>query len=858
MTKILFFSEISFQNKLPVCYKGKQTQGGVIVVNKKLFLVLLMSVMLFSFVLAEVSGPIVDKVYMNVRTNEEIALRDVAEGNSDFFMWGVTGRQIRQLDRNLRDKLEVYAVPSASWSILINPYPAEAPYIATVDGEPDRFNPFAIQEIRHAMHFLWNRQFVVDEIFDGAGQPMMTAMSPGQPGTEGYNMIASEMGITAEGNEEFALQEIEKHMQAAADLPELDGRLYKDGDMWMFDGEPVDFDFVIRVDDPNRVRIGDYISRQLRKAGITANQLLYDRFRSSDVVYGGNAGAYEWTMYTEGWGAGATRRFWEHIAAQMYSRWYAGYQPGGLYDGGWQFEVPEIEEVSRKANTGEFTTEEEYYELAYRTTELGLKTATRIHLATTLDYYVTNAERFNDRFVYGLGDGPNEWSWITADTNDGVLNLIQYSATGALFMGTPDPIGTDSWNDTYLINATYPAMDPAMFEHPGTAVNTPYRVIPDYDTHESNPEEVVEVSTDAIYYDPMTNEWKNVEPGTMSQAKTTYSFKFSNYHSGNPMGIEDILYTIAYRRQMMTDGTVLDGFYNAAYESQHRPVADTIVAWDIDWDNETVTTYYNYDFTPSVERTAARGAAHTWIGVSHRLVYVDWVIIEALTQIILTGSESGSNYALSPGPDVVQFDLFAESLMNDLKAKLEEMIANGHVPSFIDHLMSSEEAVERYERALNFIEEKGHAIIGNGPFVIDTYDPDTNYIEYSAFRCETYPYSGQYWKEFFNVERLEVEDVILPSVAFAGDVIQVEANVIESVWPQDVPSNATNANVTAVIIVDGERNEFPMEHTGSGNYFTEIPSSFTINLESNDYVILIEADQEDAVSGVGSGMVVLY
>jgi len=55
---------------------------------------LIILVSLATSVLAEVKGPIVDKVYINVRMKEEIGLKDAAEGITDIFFWPVNGPTI--------------------------------------------------------------------------------------------------------------------------------------------------------------------------------------------------------------------------------------------------------------------------------------------------------------------------------------------------------------------------------------------------------------------------------------------------------------------------------------------------------------------------------------------------------------------------------------------------------------------------------------------------------------------------------------------------------------------------------------------------------------------------------------------
>ena len=163
-------------------------------------LVLLMS----SIVFAQ-KGPVPEKVYFDVRMDENIGINDVAAGTSDIFYYGVDGTIINGLNPDILDKLEIYDVPSGTWSLQFNPYPNEAPYIFEKDGKTI-FNPFAMQEVRFAMNFLINRQYIVDEILGGAGGVMFTMATPGQPGTYRYNLLAAKFGFTAEGDEERALQ----------------------------------------------------------------------------------------------------------------------------------------------------------------------------------------------------------------------------------------------------------------------------------------------------------------------------------------------------------------------------------------------------------------------------------------------------------------------------------------------------------------------------------------------------------------------------------------------------------------------------------------------------------------------------
>ncbi|HEY8391750.1 MAG TPA: ABC transporter substrate-binding protein, partial [Capillibacterium sp.] len=415
---------------------------------KRICFLLLCLFALSSAAFAGEKGPFADRIYFDVRMQTDIGIQDVAAGKSDIFYYGAEGPAIHGLDRATLDKLEIYSIPSGSWSLLINPIPNEAPYTVTVDGK-EYFNPLAIREVRFALNYLINRQYIVDEILGGAGGPMMTMATPGQPGTYRYNLVASKMGLTPEGDEERALREIKAALTEAAKLPALKGKLKEGKDWWTFNGEPVTVKFAIRVDDPEgRAKEGEYVAQQIEKAKIKVERLMWDRSKSNDAVYGGNPADYEWHIYTEGWSAGATRAWWEHIVAQMYAPWY-GYMPGGAYPENWNYTNPEIDRLTEKAYSGSCLTEEEYWETALEALRLGLEDAVRIYVCYQNQYFVANKAAFNGRFAYGLGDGLTNWSLITANTKDKEVRATQYSAQGALFMSNWDPVGADGFNDTY-------------------------------------------------------------------------------------------------------------------------------------------------------------------------------------------------------------------------------------------------------------------------------------------------------------------------------------------------------------------------------------------------------------------------
>ena len=501
---------------------------------KKAFIALAIALCVASAATAQVkNGPIVDKVIYEVRMDQTLAMKDVVEGKADVFFQAVPPAILRTLSEADKAKLDIYAVPSGSWSLTLNPIPNKAPYTWTKTDGTTEFNPFAIREVRYALNWLINRKKLVDEILLGDGEPMFTPMTPGQPGTYRYNLIPAKLGFTATGNERKAIADIDVAMTAASNLAENKGKLVKKGAFWQYDGKDVSIKFLIRVDDPNgRLPAGRYIADQIEKAGIKVERLEWDRSKTSTLAYYSNPADLSWHMYTEGWGAGATRAWWDVTVSQMYAPYY-GYMAGGADPANWNYENKRLDELGMKGMNGQFLTEKDYWDGNLEATELGLKDACRINLVSQMDKFIANKARFNSRMAYGLGDGLSGWSIRTADvkpdaSGQKVLRVVQYSARGSLFMSSWDPIGVDGFSDVYAGAIIDPICDASIFEAPNNAFET----------------------------------WKEVGDGKTTAVTATGSYIGGKWHNGEAITIADIRHAMAFPFEWATKDGEGDKYYD--------------------------------------------------------------------------------------------------------------------------------------------------------------------------------------------------------------------------------------------------------------------------------------------------------
>lgn len=834
---------------------------------KKVNTVLVVLMCVLSALIFAEKGPMPDKVYFDVRMQEDIAIQDVAAGNVDVFLTSVDAPLVYSLPKSTLDKLDVYSIPSGSWSLLFNPVPNEAPYTVNVGGK-EYFNPLAIREVRFAMNFLINKQYIVDEIQQGAGGVMHVMATPGQPGTEPYVQLAAKMGFTPEGNEDLALEMIEKAMNEAANLPENKGRLVKSGQWWTFDGEPVTLKFLIRVDDPEgRLKAGRYIADQIEKAGIKVDRLERDR-TAIQIAYYSNPADLEWHIYTEGWGAGATRKYWHHIVCQMYAPWYAN-MPGGQEPTHWNYVQDEIDYLTQKVYTGQFKTEEEYWDAILRATELGLEDAVRIYISYQDQFFLANKDRFNRRMVYGLGDGLNEWSILTADTKDRILRVTQHSALGALFMSAWDPVGTSGFNDVFSINIAAPMYERGMFESPASADIIPATVIPRLETLETkfdvdeNGELVglIEVPEDAIKVDLDTKKWVPVGPGKKSISVCTYDLIHSVWNHGISISLTDYMYAPAYAWDLSVDSGSGDTRYDPTYSASAKLGLEVEVARKVNPDG-SITVWFNYNFPVDEMYLASWGAPGWSVSQSGQPIGVSWEIVEALTRLVEHGGVSGREYTFSATAvkgNVYEVDVIEPVCVGDIKAELQKMINEKYVPVYIKDLVTPEEAVQRYQTALDFVNKYGHAYIGSGPFYMSKYDPVARYVELTAVRDERYPFERGYWNTFFETVRLNVDSVDLAFAAMGGLDLPVYINVSEVLYPYDTFTPASEGDVEVSLIIPGEATmTFKAEVESPGRFVAIIPGSVLAKLEPGTYSVAVAAKSEGAIPSTYSTTIIVY
>jgi peptide/nickel transport system substrate-binding protein len=821
-------------------------------------------------------GGIPDVIQYTVQTSKELGLKDVIDGNADIFLEGTSGADYRAfLDGKTTeemDRIEEYVTPTISWSYLLNPTPNAAPYTWKV-GEEELFNPFAIREVRFAFNWLFSRKKIVDEILKGDGFEQFTAMTPGQPGAYKYNLIPAKLGFMVDGDEKKAIADITAAIQKAADLPENKGKLVKNADgFWYYGDKPVTVNFYIRLDDPTgRLLAGRYVADQIEKAGIKVERIEVDRRACSAAVYSGNPADLQWHIYTEGWGAGGTRKYWDGSASQMYAP-YIGYMPGGMWEeeGWWNYTNPEIDELMIKINNGQFLTEEEYWTDVLRATELGLKEAVRLYVCSMNQYVIANKERFIDgtRMVYGLGDGVNNWSLMTANikpekvkTDAGekdmrVLKVKLYSAKGSLFMNAWDPVNPQGFNDVYAQAIVSLVSDGASLLTPNNADAEPWRANWKIESIQNKVKIVgdglegeIPVPAEALMYDSNQNKWVpayNVKDpagakagnGLMAWSTGTYSYAYGMWHNGQKVDVSDIMYLIAFAEDWSLQSGDADKRYDSGYASNSRPGIEAFNQSIVINQDGTFTTYFNYSWPLDFNYVAASGPVTAGI--------IPWEIREACALLVVEGGKKNPKYDFAGNEGAVEVDLAKKEPVEDIKEKLIQMRDSKYIPAYLKGTdwMNEQKALERYNASIKFIETYGHAYVSNGPYYIAKIEGES-FVELRTIRelpNYDYPFTADYWYAHFLVKLTKINNVTVPATASRSSDVTVNVSLSQMTYPLDIPSDAgKDASVVLTLVTPNGERVFNGTYVKDGQFDITITADKLGDLTPGQYVMVIES-----------------
>lgn len=678
-------------------------------------------------------GPAVDLIEFSQHGVDQ-AVADLKNGKIDLYLFGLKLAAAQQL-KNV-DGAKAYRAPSGSTSLILNPAPTRR------TGE---LNPFSLIEVRKAMQFLVNRDFIANSIYGGFAIPQISHVTKLD---YDYLTVA---GVIADGgiryDPDLAKRMITNAMKdAGAEL--VNGK-------WSYQGKVIKIKFIIRVEDERR-ESGDAIRASLESLGFEVVPI-YKQFAAAIfTVYNSDPQSFEWHIYTEGWGSGGADRYDFAKLNQFTAPWMAQ-MPGWQIFGFWQYENDKLDELGKKIFTGNFSNREERDILYQEATKISLEESVRIWLVTTYNTFPATQELTG--VTEDIVSGPRSMltlreAYIPGKNKLRVGNLWIWTARSVW-----NPVG--GFGDVYSIDIWKNLYDPAIINDPFRGTPIPFRI--NFEIETAGSDRKLEVAKDAVMWNAVEDRWDRVPEGT--QATSRVVFDFSKYfqsvwHHNQPIEMADVLYSLAstFDRTYDLDKRQIE-FVLAATS---KPLLDVFRGFRVLDDNriEVYLDYWHFDESYIASYADISG------------LVLPWEIQAASDELVFERGMAAYSSSSAARYNVPWLSLAEKNGGVLLNKMLKDFSREQYLPEGVFtvngvNYFTVKDAQARYAAAIEWFSEKSHMVISNGPFTLERYDPPAQYAELRAFRHESYPFKpGDWYRE-------RPVDIIFENVDTEGDTVKV-------------------------------------------------------------------------------------
>jgi peptide/nickel transport system substrate-binding protein len=758
-----------------------------------------------AFTQVQQKGPYIDQARFIQRTDENLALEEVKSGSLDMYFFPIPHEAAN--DARNDPRLKVYDTTAGSLGFFVNPAPAVDPKI---------LNPFQFKAVRYALNYLIDRDFVVNEILKGYGSPLIDPFGVYSP--EYLNIIDTVESFGFRYNPSLASSMISEAMIAAGAT--------NDGGKWVFNGNPVSIKLFMRQDDPKKVSMGELVASELEKIGFSIQRDYGDLNKANTVVYGSDPKNLQWQIYTEEFaGPRAFVKYNPAVPAQMYATWLSR-MPGSQNPTYWNYQNATLDEITQKIAFFNFTSEEERNQLVSDAVRMGIQESVRIFVAQKTDPFVASANV--QGLVNDFGAGiTSKYSLLNARSGGGG-NVSLDVGVKQIHQGSWNPIG--GLQDLYSASIYSMAADTATYRHPYTGEVIAFRS-PWTDITTEGPFGKINVPSDVIKWNQTLQQWVQAGEGSTAISKVTFTPLYSKWHNGIQMDVSDMMYADYFAYEWGTNTGPGDRTVDAEYtpttsEALKLSKGSRYVAPDR---IESYIDIWHYDD----KEIAGSG---TFFATE------PWEIVAASERIVTDGRLAYSR-SEAQAKGIEWYDPIVREHADMIKAELQKMKNEQFVPPALRNIITVEDAIKRYDASISWIENHGHAIIGNGAFYLDNFNVAGGTITINAFRDASYPFEMGHWSQYELPAVAEISTVDVPRIVTIGQPIPIKVSVEVAGQPSsNVTVNYFVSNKDGIVVVRGEA-----QPQSTGEFTIDLTSDMTAMLSPGPNQIKIFATSNDAL-----------
>ena len=394
-------------------------------------------------------GGWLDEIDASVVSSDS-ALTQLQAGAIDIYATGLPSTQLSAIKAS---GMSYGSYTGTYYDILYNP---------AVFTDTSVLNPFSDLKIREATEYLYDRNYINQEIYNGGGLVKFFPFVTDGPDYTDLADVAASLEAQYAYNPDKAKQIITTEMTSLGATADSTGK-------WQYKGKPVTLNFLIRNDsDGTRKPLGDYVAAQLTSVGFTVNSEYKKSSEASPLWIGSNPADGKWSLYTAAWVNTAIERDGKADFQGMYL-------PDSV-QGMSVFEAnkpdPAFQKVGDDLANGNFTTLDQRHQMMAQAMQLSLQDSLQVWLIDGRGFapYSPKLQVATD-----LGAGvetSSVWPFTLSFINQ-EGGTVKW-ATNDMFTDPWNPVSGSNWTwDQGLVRATAGS---ATVNDPYTGLADPLRI----------------------------------------------------------------------------------------------------------------------------------------------------------------------------------------------------------------------------------------------------------------------------------------------------------------------------------------------------------------------------------------------
>jgi peptide/nickel transport system substrate-binding protein len=756
---------------------------------------------------------------------------------------------------------EVYATikddPNVSYSTSVGTY--DAFQFNTIECADGRLNPFHYIEVREAMHWLVDREYLIQEYLGGLGLAKYTPFTVAFPDYARYIDVVRAMEAKYAYNPTKAEEQITAKMTELGSTKDANGK-------WLdpTTGEPIVIIALIRPED-ERSLFGEYLSGQLESVGFTLDRQVKPR-ADARPIWGGDATLCEWFFYTAGWINNSIAR----DEASNFAFYYTA--NGGYAESEWLLREPDptLDAVALRLLNSDYSSAAERDELIREVMPLGMQDNTIMLLVDTTSFQLYSSDIEVSHDLAANIEASAQWPYTLRwkGQEGGTIRILQ---SGFLVGPWNAVAGSNFVDDGMMQKATE---DVGFLWDPYTGLVWPLMAESfDFTALDSLPIFQSDVSTDWASFTQVPEEiavpadaWYDWDPATGNvitvgeafpdgvTAKTlgvvTYPadlFDKVKWHDGTPLSPADfVMNFFMVMSQCKEDSPMYDpaavpncetwfGHFKGFRVTSVAPL--TIETYDDFF--QTDVELNPYSWWPAETGSYAYGGG-------------SWSML-ALGNIAEAAGEMAYSIDKATTANIEETSYISGPTLEVLATHLDACIADAasciEYPAVFGNYITADQALTAFTNLKTFYTTYGHMWIGTGPYFISAVFPVEKSMTF--LHNPDYPFLADRWS-IFGVPKVATVDITGPAEVTIGD--EAEFEIAVTFEGEAYPANELASVNWLLFNAAGElATKGPAVLVEDGTYTVTLPADVTGQLtEGANRLEIAVASKLVALPGLGA------